>query len=266
MPDLIENREAILRTSFFGGFQKQEVLAYIDRLREENAAAQASLEQQLRSVSDARNELSDQVGSFERKIAEMEKQLEERSAHVRELTGQVSILKSQLLTSKKAQDETARSLQAQEKQNRLLIERLQDSEEKARSYEMLSDKVGEVLISAHREAETVVGEAREKAREIRNCVAADGRRMSDELDDLRMELTQIREQMQALAGRLDSRTQAVNRLLEAIDTAGPLPQRDAPAVEGAAKSGETAQPAVSKTARRIFDAAGAMRADAAESQ
>ena len=100
------------------------------------------------------------------------------------------------------QDEAERRLEKQEELNRQLVGRLQDTEDKARGYAELSDRIGEILLSAHREADTVVGEAKQQAREIRNRVSSDGRRMSDELGDLREELGEIRSQMEALSARL----------------------------------------------------------------
>ncbi len=270
MPDLTDSREAVLKTRIFGGFDKQDVLLYIDRLRQEHAAEKDALEAQLQSSAGQCGELQEQVAAYSEKLSDMEKQLEERNARSRDLTGQISILKSQLLNCKKAQDESARSLERQEELNRQLVGRLQETEEKARNYAELSDRVGEILLSAHREADTVVGEARQQARDIRNRVSSDGRRMSDELGDLRAELGEIREQMEALSARLSVRTEAVNRLLEAIDTAGPLPERTPVSLQDGeipAPDGETsaaAPAAVSKTAQRVFEAADAVQADAPE--
>ena len=89
-------------------------------------------------------------------------------------------------------------------------------------------------------------------------------------ENLREELGEIRSQMEALSARLSTRTEAVNRLLEAIDTAGPLPERTpAPPQEGEAPAPEGAVPtpapaAVSKTAQRVFEAVDAVQADAPE--
>ncbi len=252
MPDPIDSREAVFRTCLFGGFEKTEVLAYIDRLRQENAAAVEQLQTDLEAVTQARGELESQAADFEAKLRESEKQLEERSGRLRELNGQVNVLKSQVLSSKKTRDEANRALEEQRVQNLQLSDRLQRTEAVAKNYTELSERVGDILLCAHREADAIVEEARSEARSIRNRVAADGSRMTDELAGMKSELEEIRGQMQVLTERLLARTGMIDKLLEAIDTAGPLP--------GDPQGGDPGErPAVSRTAQRVFDAAGAVQ-------
>ena len=77
MAEQQQNQEQVLlKTSFFGGFDKGEVLSCIDRLREQNRTMAAELEGKLDGMARARGELAEQVTGFEGKISEMERQLD----------------------------------------------------------------------------------------------------------------------------------------------------------------------------------------------
>jgi|GEM_PF-5288295 len=272
MPGTTDNRQAILKTSFFGGFDKREVLSYIDSLREENAAAQTSLDRELQEVTAARNELSAQIGGFQKKLSEMEQQLSERTARADQMTDRVKDLEQRLTESKKETDKAGLALRLQEEQNRVLSERVQRSEEKAQRYVEVSEQLGDILLSARHEADTVVSRALGEAERIRGDVAATGKRMSESLSDMKADLEEMRAQMIELSERLSLRVAEIEAILEWIDPAVPkapvpqpagLPPEESPDPQPEEAQEEPAAPvqrtAVSQAAQRVRDAADAMR-------
>ena len=211
-----DNRQAIIRTSFFGGFDKKEVLSYIDRLREENAAAQADLDRRLEEVTAARNDLGEQVAGFERKLVEMGGELDERSGRIKELNDEISRLQSELKSSQKNADDTGRALVLQKEQNRILMERGRESEERAKRYDDVSAQLGDIILTARCSANELIDAAQGEADRIKTDAEKASERVMNELLSLRGELTHMREQMAEMVGDFSNRITVIEDMLDEI--------------------------------------------------
>lgn len=211
-----DNRQAIIRTSFFGGFDKKEVLSYIDRLREENAAAQADLDRRLEEVTAARNDLGEQVAGFERKLVEMGGELDERSGRIKELNDEISRLQSELKSSQKNADDTGRALVLQKEQNRILMERGRESEERAKRYDDVSAQLGDIILTARCSANELIDAAQGEAERIKTDAEKASERVMNELLSLRGELTHMREQMAYMVEGFSNRITVIEEMLDEI--------------------------------------------------
>jgi len=211
-----DNRQAIIRTSFFGGFDKKEVLTYIDRLREENAAAQADLDRRLEEVTAARNDLGEQVAGFERKLVEMGGELDERSGRIKELNDEIYRLQSELKTSQKNADDTGRALVLQKEQNRILMERGRETEARAKRYDDVSAQLGDIILTARCSANELIDAAQGEADRIKTDAEKASERVMNELLSLRGELTRMREQMADMVEGFSNRITAIEDILDEI--------------------------------------------------
>jgi len=211
-----DNRQAIIRTSFFGGFDKKEVLTYIDRLREENAAAQADLDRRLEEVTAARNDLGEQVAGFERKLVEMGGELDERSGRIKELNDEIYRLQSELKTSQKNADDTSRALVLQKEQNRILMERGRETEARAKRYDDVSAQLGDIILTARCSANELIDAAQGEADRIKTDAEKASERVMNELLSLRGELTRMREQMADMVEGFSNRITAIEDILDEI--------------------------------------------------
>jgi len=211
-----DNRQAIIRTSFFGGFDKKEVLSYIDRLREENAAAQADLDRRLEEVTAARNDLGEQVAGFERKLVEMGGELDERSGRIKELNDEIYRLQSELKTSQKNADDTGRALVLQKEQNRILMERGRETEARAKRYDDVSAQLGDIILTARCSANELIDAAQGEADRIKTDAEKASERVMNELLSLRGELTRMREQMADMVEGFSNRITAIEDILDEI--------------------------------------------------
>ena len=212
-----DNRQAILKTNLFGGFDKKEVLTYIDRLRAENAASQTSLEKKLEEVTAARTSLSEQVSSFEKKLEEMKAQLSERTAKVQELTAAMGSLQKDLELSRKNAADSSRALALQKEQNRILIERAEQTEERAKRYDDVSAQIGDIFLSARQNAGDIVSAAKEEASRICSDAANAGERLTKELFSMREDLSAMREQMTEMVEGFTDRLNDVEGILDELE-------------------------------------------------
>lgn len=230
---LYSNEKVLLRTSFFGGFEKNEVLTYIDKLREQNRTMAQELAEHICKVSAARNQLSEQVSSFEVKITEMERQLGERGGRIRELTGMVESLQNEVGQQKLRQIEREKDLQQQRDQNRQLMVQLQNYEYKAKRYEDISAQIGDIILEANQRAADTVAQAQEQAEQIKNNAITASQKITAEMSLMRNEISTVRTQLENLMKNFNTRLDEIDNMLLEVVPAGTDSEVDDGADDGA---------------------------------
>lgn len=210
--------QALLKTCMFGGFEKKQVLTYIDRLREQNLAAMTELETRMEQMSAARGELANQVGSFERKITELEEQLDQRGEHIRELTGVIDGLKGEIERQQRNTVDLDRELSGQREQNRQLMLKANTSEYKARRYDDVSSQVGEIMIEAQKSAREVLAAAEQKAVEIQDSAITATEHVSGEIYSLRTDLGTIRSNLEQAMRAFSERLDAIDGVISEMES------------------------------------------------
>ena len=215
---LYADEKVLLRTSFFGGFEKKEVLEYIDKLREQNRYMGKELDDRIDEVSTARNELSAQVRSFEAKIIEMERQLEERGGKIKELNTVVESLRGEVGKQKQRVIEQEMQLNHQKDQNKQLTLQAQNYEFKAKRYDDFSAQFGEILLEAKRTASETVAEAEKKAEEIKGNAVITTEKVALQIKSMRRELKDARQRIEDIMNEFNARLEEIDRMLEEVDT------------------------------------------------
>ena len=209
-----ENTQAILKTRAFGGFDKKQVLAYIDGLRTQNNAAVVDLDRKIDEISAARSDLAQRVGSFERQMAELEQQLEQRGTRIRELTGEVDSLKGELHQNQIKHAETGKILSQEKEQNRQLALRVQSYEYKAKQYDSVATQLGEIVLKAKQDAQEVIESAKVSADEIKGDAIMATETAAKEMELLRNDLEYIRENIGTLMTSFTERLDAVDQTID----------------------------------------------------
>ena len=217
---LYGDEKVLLRTSFFGGFDKIEVLTYIDKLRKQNRTMAQELAQHISEVSTARNLLSEQVSSFEVKITEMERHLDERGGKIRELTGMVESLRTEVSQQKLRQIEREKDLQQQKDQNRQLMVQLQNYEYKAKRYEDVSAQIGDIILDANQRAAETVAQAQEQAEQIKKSAVTASQKITAEMSLMRNEISTVRVQLEDLMKTFTARLDEIDHMLLEVVPAG----------------------------------------------
>jgi len=215
---LYSNEKVLLRTSFFGGFEKKEVLEYINKLREQNQMMGKELDERINEVSAARSDLSAQVSSFEAKIIEMERQLEERGGKIKELNIAVETLKGEVGVQKQRVVEQQMQLNQQKDQNKQLTLQAQNYEFKAKKYDDFSAQLGDILLEAKRNANETVAEAESEAAKIKTNAVIATERAADQIKMMRGDLKEVRRQIESIINEFTARLDEIDKILEgAVD-------------------------------------------------
>ena len=204
--------EILLKTRAFGGFEKTQVLAYIDKLREENRQAEEELEAKIASISQAKDALSESIGQFEGQIRQLESQLTAKKDKINELTGVIDTLGNEISQHKQTLAAKDQEIKSYQETNRRLSFAAEANGEKAKRYSELTTQVGEIIIEARRSAADIVEAAQAAAEISHRDLLGTARRMADEMTGFRQDIAEIRHTV----GQM---TDSINTRIDAIETA-----------------------------------------------
>ena len=142
------------RTAAFGGFNRQDVLDYIEKLTQENQEKSLELERALEREETVRTQ-------SEARFAEAE----EQAAACEKLSEEVEQLRKDLAETQSALEEKTRLASDLQKQVRAL-------EPEAKSWQRLKDTAGDIEVSAHERAQVTIQNAQSHAADLRalTCV------------------------------------------------------------------------------------------------
>lgn len=209
------------RTAAFGGFQKQDVMTYLERSAREHAQKLAGLQKELAEERVAK------VGVEERTtvLTECVASLEEEN---RRLASQLSDKADQLRRVEEERDEL-----------RALADQLQEQLNKiapaAAAYEAVKDRTASIELEAHGRAQAIEREGRVKAEKFQQQVKEWFARTREAYDRLRedinatmgyaaQELERAGQSLGDLTGGMDGQDSAIAAIqaqLEALDCAQP---------------------------------------------
>lgn len=215
------------------GFAKDDVMNYIEKLDQELTAVRSKLEQatagqESSAGSDGRTqELESRVHELEETLAQAQKDLSGKEEELTALRAQLEEEKKQSLSYKssagqlseelevcrKNAEDTALTLQYQEKQISALQAKNQELLDQSSRSEDTSKQVGDVIIEAHRIANDIVKNAEERARTITVNAQLAVAKIASDISSFHTELDTLSEALKTntktMQERLDAMTGAV---------------------------------------------------------
>ena len=157
------------RNAVFGGFNRQDVLDYLETLARENAQKRQELEQSIGRAEGERDELRAQKQALEEQKRALEGEKEEL---LREQTAR----------------QTQQALEESRREAEALREQVARLEPDAAAYAAVKDRSAGVELEAHRRAQGVLDQANSQARHLRQQMEQWMTRVGREYDALRTEV------------------------------------------------------------------------------
>lgn len=172
-------QDGIFKTTAFGGFDKQAVLAYIDKLTEQFHLSELEYQKQLEGFSKAQDSQLTYIHQLENQLSETEGKLEAVAAQLETERG--TALSTQEMDAVRAKADTAeqkyhaltQELEAQRESNRQLQYKMESFAFKSKKYDELSVEVGDALLSARQNAEQITAQAQAEAAQLTSQAQAD---------------------------------------------------------------------------------------------
>lgn len=163
-----------LRTVNFGGFDKKDVLAYVDELNSKiyNLETELNEKIQILSTQDSGGNKIDGAEKYEAIIAE-------NKAKISELLGNVDTLKLEVSNLENELDEKNSEIAKLKEERVMLEEKVESSKSGAGSITEASFDIGSVFIEAKHSADRIITEAKNAAKKIED----DSKSLSQQIID-----------------------------------------------------------------------------------
>lgn len=233
--------QVIFKSKMFGGFDKHEVINYIDEISAKAKQSEEGLNQKIQDMTAAGAELYRQISKFEEQISTMEKQLSDNRDTIDMLKGQVNSLTDDLYFHKENADKHEIAYKLECERTRKLLEENKALIENSHKYEDAAKEVGTLIVEGKQTAKRIVDKAHAKAHNLQTftcstaqTVNADLTEFRGELETLKRELIKTMNSMVAKVEALDASAQEMAVYLEnTVEAQFVLPKEEPCEADGA---------------------------------
>lgn len=194
------------RNAAFGGFNRQDVMEYLERTSKEHNEALAQLRSQLEQVQ---QEMSEQNAKQELLQGQVQRLTEARDAAVQETEQEKS---ARLDAEQQVQEREAR-LARLENELRILRGTVEQLKPDAEAYAAVKERTAGVELEAHRRAQKIVDEAREEAARMHRQMEQWLGRFGREYEEL---CGQVDATVAHAAGELDKVRMSLDRISQCV--------------------------------------------------
>lgn len=213
------------RTAAVGGFNRQDVLTYLETVTREAAERHQELQKQL-------DQAAEEKSQREQELVELRKQCADQTAELAELRQQLADTKQELTDSRThgaGADSELESVRREADELRRKVAALQPG---AEAYDAVKERTAGMELEAHHRAELVKEEAREQAAQLRTRTQEWMAQVEREYDALRAQvestvshaadqLNRVGKDLDAITAMLEERDMALEILAEEYQKQAP---------------------------------------------
>ncbi len=199
------------RSAAFGGFNRQDVLNYLERSARQAAEKQDELQKQVDALEETRTRQEAELARLRERTETLEREREELRSRL-ERSG------DDLSASRAAGGRKDAELESARRELEELRSKVAALEPNASAYEGLKDRTAGVELDAHRRAQAIQEEAEAQAAELR-------RQMSQWLQKAEREYGSLRTRMEAAVTAASGELEKAGKCLE--QAAGLMEEQDA---------------------------------------
>ncbi len=200
------------RNATLGGFNKQDVLDYLELITKEHAAQTQALQEQLDQVTTQCSELNEQAGQQNSQAQQLRQENQQLQQTVAQLQEQLNLVKADAGTlrtqlSQKEQECTA----LQQQVNKLTPD--------ATAYAAVKDRTAGMELDAHRRAQGVLDQAQAEAAQLQTQMLQWLSKVNRQYSDLRSQLDCAVSHAAGELSKAESLLAEVTRSMEEQDSA-----------------------------------------------
>lgn len=213
------------RTAALGGFNKQDVLSYLERSAKEHGEKVSALQRELSEVKTDKELLETDKSELTQRLELLEAENQRLAAALAD--------REAALTAARLEKETA------ERQEAALQEEAEKLRPAAKAYEAVKDRTASIELEAHGRAQAIEEEGRVKAKKYQRELAdwsvqlqAAYHRLRSDMDATLIhairELERAGQSLEGLSGELVVQDEALKLIKEKIDAMDPQPPQPLP--------------------------------------
>ncbi|MEF9983674.1 MAG: hypothetical protein RR806_02610 [Oscillospiraceae bacterium] len=206
-----------LKVTTFGGFEKKSVLSYIDEITSKSSSMENSLNEKIKEITLANDELTKQVNDFGIKMSSLERQLKDERNKIGVLTGEIDQLNLNILSQKKTEQELDKELKINIEQNKILSSKLNVAESKANKFDETAIDVGSLLIDAKSAAQKIIDKAMFDVNDIKETTNKNINNISAEVTNFKKDVDNLRCTIDDVVGSISNRLNSLIVSVEQIE-------------------------------------------------
>lgn len=200
------------RTAAVGGFNRQDVLTYLENVTREAAERQQELQQQL-------DQIVEEKSQREQELAELRKQCADQTDELAELRQKLANTEQELTASRTHGSSTDSELASARREADELRRKVAVLQPGAEAYDAVKERTAGMELEAHHRAELVREEAREQAAQLRAKTQEWMAQVEREYDALRAQVESTVSHAADQLNRVGKDLNAITAMLEERDVA-----------------------------------------------
>lgn len=205
------------RNAAIGGFNRQDVLTYLEEQARQTSQERETLKKQLEETQSQRDTLCREGEDLRQRLARAQGELDAAVQERDSLSARLERANLDLSTARTQASREAQALEREKEEKRLLLDKLAALEPDAQAYTELKERAAGVELEAHRRAQAIQAKAEEDAQKARRQVEQWLKRMGREYDAL---CTQVETTVSHAASELEKAGAGLERLNELMSGQG----------------------------------------------
>lgn len=160
------NKDGQFKSKLLGGFNRKDVLQYIEMLQKKYLEDTAELERYIDELNRDKDQLANEVYEKDDLIRNMQQLLSQNNNELQSSQSNVHALQDELSRYQTVFRQREHDLKMAKEKNKQLSLQLEEHTLKSKRYDEINEKIGETMTEAQRQAELIVGNAHTEARHI----------------------------------------------------------------------------------------------------
>lgn len=197
------------RSATFGGFNRQDVLTYLESTSKENTQKLESLQQQLEEQRASYEAALRDLEALRQQASQLEADLKQAQADRDEARRQLDQANAELSAVRTLQSQTARDLESAQADAARWQQSAAQLEPDAQLYRAVKERTAGVELEAHRRAQAIQEEAQAQAQQLHRNMEQWLAKVSKEYDALR---SQVEATVSHAAAQLDRAGQSLEQV------------------------------------------------------
>ena len=184
------------------GFDKKQVLDYIEQLNRENQQMSNDLMDQISQIEGERDQLQQENSEIKAKLTQLDEGLQQSKELQKQLSDKVVMLNAQINDQRQKLVESKVETQQAKNENNILTEQVRQYQQQLKEYEDREFEISTALIDARAMAKNLVAQGRSQGEQERV-------RILESLSGLGMDLNQLSADILKVSGEVKSTTDAL---------------------------------------------------------
>lgn len=209
------------KTSLMGGFNREDVLRYIEQAARESGERIEALQQENDRLAQERDELRERNQALSKKNADLLERLGEMTLADEQRSGEAEKLAQQAARDAETLRAACARLTEAESENEALREQAERLAEQAAEYEASKENIADMELCAHRRARDLEARAEFDARRVRmqsaEVVSALKKQLADVADEYRTAAATAKRTAEANERRAAEAQQKLDEVLTSLD-------------------------------------------------